>query len=469
MSKWGSPSGSEDNNNLKKTTRPPTMENIEFPPFYDYVDNNSAFQKIQQRPSTYRYQPYAYDRIPSNNLQQVQCDKCGYVCDQSMLAEHDATAHPAFYEYIKEEPQTEILDLDSHKVVYQPQGGEENIWLEQRYFKEENGNQSPDFGSVSTSMSSPTNSEVPYFEQQMVQLPSPQLPKYSVISKGTGGGTWKSNEPRRPKTYNCTACNKWFTSSGHLKRHYNTTLHKNAVKQSGVMDPASMPMSSHHHPPPQEEKYQYQPQQEQQEEYQEFYQYPNGMPPHTTNFIIDPLPSFNQIQSSRSGYSSVGGLIMAAVPVMPTPVQEHVGEPEVSSTSLQHKCVECDKTFNKACYLTQHNKSFHSGDKPFKCARCGKRFTQEYLHQEHLQKHAGDKPYKCDLCPKQFNHKTDLRRHMCLHSGNKPFACEFCNKGFIRKDHMLKHAVTHKKKAGLSSNYKKMEIDPTRLLVSRVM
>ena len=62
------------------------------------------------------------------------------------------------------------------------------------------------------------------------------------------GANWKSNEARRPKTYNCTACNKWFTSSGHLKRHYNTTLHKNAVKSSGQPDPATLPISAHHHP-----------------------------------------------------------------------------------------------------------------------------------------------------------------------------------------------------------------------------
>ncbi|KAL0103184.1 hypothetical protein PUN28_017489 [Cardiocondyla obscurior] len=60
--------------------------------------------------------------------------------------------------------------------------------------------------------------------------------------------SWKSNEPRRPKTYNCTACNKWFTSSGHLKRHYNTTLHKNAVKNGKEPDPATLPITAHHHP-----------------------------------------------------------------------------------------------------------------------------------------------------------------------------------------------------------------------------
>ena len=38
---------------------------------------------------------------------------------------------------------------------------------------------------------------------------------------------------KRPKSYQCDACDKWFTSSGHLKRHFNTTLHKNAMRQRG--------------------------------------------------------------------------------------------------------------------------------------------------------------------------------------------------------------------------------------------
>jgi hypothetical protein len=123
----------------------------------------------------------------------------------------------------------------------------------------------------------------------------------------------------------------------------------------------------------------------------------------------------------------------------------------ISSGDL-HKCVDCDKVFNKACYLTQHNKSFHSGHKPYKCDRCGKRFMIEVTYEQHLAKHAGEKPYKCDVCPKQFNHKTDLRRHMCLHTGMKPFHCSICSKGFIRKDHMLKHCETHRRKVAHPHN-----------------
>jgi len=44
-------------------------------------------------------------------------------------------------------------------------------------------------------------------------------------SSASGG-----NDLKKPKSYQCSACDKWFTSSGHLKRHYNTTLHKNALR-----------------------------------------------------------------------------------------------------------------------------------------------------------------------------------------------------------------------------------------------
>lgn len=120
--------------------------------------------------------------------------------------------------------------------------------------------------------------------------------------------------------------------------------------------------------------------------------------------------------------------------------------------AMPFSCSECGKHFVKSCYLTQHNKTFHAGEKNHKCVRCGKRFETEQGMEEHVAKHGGDKPFKCQQCPKAFNHKTDLRRHMCLHSGSKPYACHLCGKGFIRKDHMVKHLDTHTKK--LTSNKK---------------
>lgn len=814
--------------------------------------------------ASFRYHPYGYDRssqvtssspaYPPQNSQPTpspspkQCDKCGCVCESAaQLLDHLNNAHPPTpaphqHQHMQfnspstpshhqqfnfggkppieikseaEEPQSEILDLDSHKVHHVFQSSEEEEELK-RNGEMSHGNPHsvsamlgswPGSGSGSPKMFTPNGGPAagmfPPDQKQMYQphpmqmnsgeyivhgvsttsqdqpppmgggmmgqyrpfehlppqpqppvISSTQLPGPGAGNPGGGaqskGTNWKSNEARRPKTYNCSACNKWFTSSGHLKRHYNTTLHKNAVKSSGHPDPATMPISAHHHPGREERgssrggasdsnhhspdsaediragedsglspaydrtgggllqqppagPYDRQPGLnlgpgpplhspmggspglanlssgsppngeagpsathqdlsrgllsistvphshqltsnlvENQQGFGLYSQphhmmgtplhspagldtsnsstppafmhhmqqmpspmatsYPNAPAPHVTpptatnsqpgstsltitgepyelyghehagdtsshhEYDQQPLPSFAQFQTAHrygfmlapTGYqtlhsANVGGAGPATDPIylqphiqhdphemmtasgvylrqQPSPTEDYEitvlenaavdqltqpvyspqsimtdlppspqeislavtvksepkhdyehGSPQITSTGSpagknvkgstgnntlssgampngQHKCFDCDKVFNKACYLTQHNKTFHCGDKPFKCNRCGKRFPSDQIYQEHLAKHAGDKPYKCELCPKQFNHKTDLRRHMCLHTGQKPYACEHCGKGFIRKDHMLKHAETHTRKSSHHSHHHKQQV-----------
>ncbi|KAF5299371.1 hypothetical protein FQR65_LT09412 [Abscondita terminalis] len=749
------------------------MENPQNQPQTGYPQEYSL-HKMPTQPTSFRYHPYqqqnSYDRNsqsqvsssspayppqPTPSPSPKQCDKCGYVCESAtQLIEHLNVAHPptpaphlSSYQQnqhfmfgqheikTEDDAQSEILDLDSHKVhqVYQEeekrqngdinghnphsvtamlsswphsqppnkfqqdqrlfinapdqkmyQNGVPHSMQEQKLFQPHQIH-TPDYISNGVTTTSQDNSanivttqthNYRPFEHLPPQTNTPVITSTQVPNNPppinpppSGKGTnWKSNEARRPKTYNCTACNKWFTSSGHLKRHYNTTLHKNAVKSSGQPDPASLPISAHHHPgrdscsrggdtspdpvddsrgedqnnfersgsipgllqQPPNGPYDRQPTANIHSpmnhnanamshnslpphsnlsnlsggsppngeagpsattnldtrgllslpstpnppfttpgfgmapmmpmDNSQFQMYPNGSAPHVTQatatnnhsitgeLIVtetqQPLPSFAQIQNHRYGLllsygtANVGGAGPATAPytfydvfenansrpviyrqeeedilTVPEPecilsedgpysppnhnnnlselqtiteneelkincledlkvkfesqpvspekahikrdYEEGAGSPLITSTVQAkqtglHKCFDCDKMFNKACYLTQHNKTFHSGDKPFKCTRCGKRFSCEKQYQEHSSKHAGDKPYKCDLCPKQFNHKTDLRRHMCLHTGQKPYACDTCGKGFIRKDHMLKHCETHAKKPHIS-------------------
>ena len=84
-----------------------------------------------------------------------------------------------------------------------------------------------------------TNIYSPYGAINRGQTPIPQNMPPKPVSPGLGA-QWSMGmkaqsvvDAKRPKSYQCEACDKWFTSSGHLKRHFNTNMHKNAMKQKG--------------------------------------------------------------------------------------------------------------------------------------------------------------------------------------------------------------------------------------------
>ena len=39
----------------------------------------------------------------------------------------------------------------------------------------------------------------------------------------------------------------------------------------------------------------------------------------------------------------------------------------------------------------------------------------------HVHTHTGEKPFKCKFCEKRFSKKGDLTRHVHTHTGEKPF------------------------------------------------
>ena len=51
--------------------------------------------------------------------------------------------------------------------------------------------------------------------------------------------------------------------------------------------------------------------------------------------------------------------------------------------------------------------------------------------------------YACEVCGRVLRDSSDLRRHSRTHSGDKPFSCTFCGKRFGRRDHLNNHAVIH--------------------------
>lgn len=107
-----------------------------------------------------------------------------------------------------------------------------------------------------------------------------------------------------------------------------------------------------------------------------------------------------------------------------------------------YECEICEKRFNNKANLSKH-KLIHANKRPFVCNICGQTYRQSYDLKRHMTTHSEEKAFRCNQCEKSFARKTYLQRHMLTHTGEKKFQCSLCERKFIQRGQLNFHMKQH--------------------------
>lgn len=133
------------------------------------------------------------------------------------------------------------------------------------------------------------------------------------------------------------------------------------------------------------------------------------------------------------------------------------------------ECPICQRRFREQSDLRKHKK-IHDAYAS-KCSACHRSpianaFTRKCTsceREESLQKTLkasfeevviprldgnNKKSFECSFCNRAFGSSSNLKRHVMIHTGEKPFTCTVCRRPFREMSTLKKHLITHRRQHG---------------------